>query len=96
MKHLALVILLSGLTGPVALAAEPCPNGERYAAYPEEMAVAPAQRPDSAVERARAAVAAGQDLNVVLAASAAGPAYDEHPYLNGGHFGPEGSATGCE
>lgn len=95
MKRLALLTLLLGLTGPALSATEPCPDAYGNAAYPEQFVAPTEAHQDGDVERARAAMAAGQDLNVALAATAAGPAYDQHPYVNGGHFGAERSAN-CE
>jgi hypothetical protein len=97
MRRIALLTLLLAVANPAALAIEPpCPDPYGNVAYPEHYDDPANARPDSDVERARAAVLAGLDPSETLPPTAAGQPYDDHPYLNAGKFGEHASATGCE
>lgn len=86
MKHLTLIALLGGLCAGAALAETQPVYDPGSGAYSIRQAGAEAAGP-SAHERARAAVAAGQDLNAVMEPTAAGPRPVHLPYLDGGHYG---------
>lgn len=86
MNRLALISCLLCLSSPAAPAADPCPPpGPATSGH----ASAPERHVEEDIAAVQAAIVAGVDPSMKLPAPAAGPAYQEHPYLTGGHFGAD-------
>lgn len=96
MNKLALLSCLLCLGTEATAAADPCLP---VPASPARQASRP-QAPDSPmaedIAAIQAAIVAGVDPSMHLVATSAGPPYERHPYLTGGHFGAEPGSEDCE
>jgi hypothetical protein len=88
MKQFTLVSLLACGVCTSVMADEPFHHQYQNGGYWDGMTQQAGNKKASDVDKAHAAIQAGQDPTEVLGATAAGSkAYTSHPYLNRGYYG---------